>query len=89
MRTNLACYDAASTNVSSASTVTNVGAPAQRHEERVDDGRGELRPAPGADLAGRLLDGACAGIRALGRHRVPGVGKPDDARLQRNPRTAP
>ncbi len=56
--------------------------------ERVDDRRVELLPASGVDLQHRLVQVERDGVRAIGRHRVPGVGDRDDRGLDRDVRPA-
>src|SRR2546423_5930555 len=58
--------------------------PAGRREERVDDLRRELGPAPVVNLRERFLRQQRAVVRPVGGHRVPGVREPDDRGLEGN-----
>src|SRR4029077_18641016 len=56
----------------------------ENREERVDDPRIELRSGASLELCQRRLARERAAVRAIGRHRAPGVARADDARDERD-----
>ena len=60
------------------------GPPLRDRPERVYDRRVELLLATRADPEHRLVDVECVRVRAVRRHRVPGVGERDDRGLERD-----